>query len=138
MAGTTIYDVAAAAGVSIKSVSRVLNGEANVSETLRDKVNRAVEDVRINNIDACPGYSSFPIINPGEENTLWCESTGEYVTFDSGEEGYIALGSGMKTGYKKPRRVVFVDALPRNSLGKVVKRELRIRIEAAPCPRPDR
>ena len=41
-------------------------------------------------------------------------------------------------GYKKPRRVIFVDALPRNAMGKVVKRELRIRIEAAPCPRPDR
>lgn len=41
-------------------------------------------------------------------------------------------------GYKKPRRVIFLDALPRNALGKVVKRELRIRIEAAPCPRPDR
>lgn len=41
-------------------------------------------------------------------------------------------------GYKKPRHVLFVDALPRNSLGKVVKRELRIRIEAASCPRPGR
>jgi acyl-CoA synthetase (AMP-forming)/AMP-acid ligase II len=41
-------------------------------------------------------------------------------------------------GYKKPKHVVFVDALPRNSLGKVVKRELRIRIEAALCPRPDK
>jgi long-chain acyl-CoA synthetase len=28
-------------------------------------------------------------------------------------------------GYKKPRHVVFVDALPRNSLGKVLKSELR-------------
>ena len=28
-------------------------------------------------------------------------------------------------GYKKPRHVVFVDALPRNSLGKVLKAELR-------------
>jgi long-chain acyl-CoA synthetase len=41
-------------------------------------------------------------------------------------------------GYKKPRHVLFVDALPRNALGKVVKRELRIRIEAALCQRPDR
>ncbi|MGH8668020.1 MAG: class I adenylate-forming enzyme family protein [Burkholderiales bacterium] len=30
-------------------------------------------------------------------------------------------------GYKKPRHVVFVDALPRNSLGKVIKSELRKR-----------
>ena len=30
-------------------------------------------------------------------------------------------------GYKKPRHVVFVEALPRNSLGKVLKAELRKR-----------
>ena len=28
-------------------------------------------------------------------------------------------------GYKKPRQVVFVDALPRNALGKVLKHEVR-------------
>lgn len=42
MAGPTIYDVAAAAGVSIKSVSRVLNNEPNVTEKLRGKVEQAV------------------------------------------------------------------------------------------------
>lgn len=45
MAGATIYDVAARAGVSIKSVSRVLNGEANVSEALRKKVEGAVAEL---------------------------------------------------------------------------------------------
>jgi len=30
-------------------------------------------------------------------------------------------------GYKKPRHVVFVDSLPRNSVGKVLKSELRKR-----------
>ena len=45
MAGSTIYDVAAAAGVSIKSVSRVLNGEPNVSESLKVRVGKAVEDL---------------------------------------------------------------------------------------------
>ncbi|MET0325957.1 MAG: hypothetical protein ABW219_12085 [Ilumatobacteraceae bacterium] len=28
-------------------------------------------------------------------------------------------------GYKKPKRVVFVDELPRNASGKILKRELR-------------
>jgi malonyl-CoA/methylmalonyl-CoA synthetase len=28
-------------------------------------------------------------------------------------------------GYKKPRQVAFVDALPRNALGKVLKHEVR-------------
>ncbi len=45
MAGATIYDVAARAGVSIKSVSRVLNGEANVSEALRKTVEGAVAEL---------------------------------------------------------------------------------------------
>ena len=74
------------------------------------KVNRAVEDTRINHIAGCPDYfvndsaSGFPIINPGEEVTLWCETQGEYVTFDSSEDGYIASGSGEIHGYKRPKR----------------------------------
>lgn len=39
----TIYDVAALAGVSIKSVSRVLNGGPNISPNLEAKVRAAVE-----------------------------------------------------------------------------------------------
>lgn len=41
----TIYDVAALAGVSIKSVSRVLNGGPNVSPALEAKVRAAVESL---------------------------------------------------------------------------------------------
>lgn len=74
-----------------------------VNATYR-RVNRAVEDVRINRLQGCPGYSSFPIINPGETATLWCESTNDWVEFDSSEEGYIASGSGALMGYKKPKR----------------------------------
>ena len=43
MAGATIYDVAAHAGVSIKTVSRVVNGEANVSPALRSRVQASVD-----------------------------------------------------------------------------------------------
>src|SRR5262245_47490724 len=41
-ARTTINHVAAAAGVSIKTVSRVLNGEASVTVETRDRVNAAM------------------------------------------------------------------------------------------------
>lgn len=44
MAAATIYDVARQAGVSIKSVSRVLNGE-RVSEGLRQKVRAAMDQL---------------------------------------------------------------------------------------------
>jgi LacI family transcriptional regulator len=39
----TITDVARLAGVSIKTVSRVANGEANVRETTRQTVQRAID-----------------------------------------------------------------------------------------------
>ncbi|MEO5962582.1 MAG: TonB-dependent receptor [Thermomonas sp.] len=74
-----------------------------INATYRE-VTRAVEDVRINRLAGCPGYSSFPIINPGETNRLFCESTNDWVEFDSSEEGYVASGSGALSGYKKPKR----------------------------------
>jgi LacI family transcriptional regulator len=43
VAKATIDDVAALAGVSIKTVSRVVNGEPNVRAVTREKVQRAVE-----------------------------------------------------------------------------------------------
>ena len=39
----TIYDIASDAGVSIATVSRVLRGEANVSEATREKVQKAID-----------------------------------------------------------------------------------------------
>src|ERR1700729_2529190 len=44
-AAPTIYDVARAAGVSIASVSRVLNGRRNPSPEIRDRVRRAVTEL---------------------------------------------------------------------------------------------
>src|SRR5580700_6341054 len=41
----TIYDVARAAGVSIASVSRVLNGRRNPSPEIRDRVQRAAGEL---------------------------------------------------------------------------------------------
>ena len=43
MASVTIYDVAARAGVSIKTVSRVMNNEPNVRPAMRDRVLEAAE-----------------------------------------------------------------------------------------------
>lgn len=75
-----------------------------VNATYRE-VNRAVEDARINHVEGCPWYSGdWPIINPGETNTLWCPTTEDWVTFDSSEDGYITLGSDIVMGYKKPKR----------------------------------
>ncbi|RYH13544.1 MAG: energy transducer TonB, partial [Alphaproteobacteria bacterium] len=75
-----------------------------VNATYR-KMTRAIEDVRTNHVDGCSWYSGdWPILNPGETNTLWCPTTNEWVTFDNSEDGYITSGSGVVMGYKKPRR----------------------------------
>ena len=41
----TIFDVAKRAGVSIKTVSRVVNAEINVRESTREKVVAAINDL---------------------------------------------------------------------------------------------
>jgi LacI family transcriptional regulator len=45
MAAVTIYDVAQSAGVSIKTVSPVLNAEPNVRPALRERVMAAVQSL---------------------------------------------------------------------------------------------
>jgi malonyl-CoA/methylmalonyl-CoA synthetase len=47
-------------------------------------------------------------------------------------ESLIALCRAQLASYKKPRRVVFVDSLPRNALGKVQKHLLREHLESMP------
>jgi len=39
----------------------------------------------------------------------------------------LALAAEQLAPYKRPKRIVFVDALPRNALGKVTKQVLRDR-----------
>jgi len=43
------------------------------------------------------------------------------------EAGIVAALRGELAGFKLPKRVYIVDALPRNSMGKVLKNELRLR-----------
>ena len=75
-----------------------------VNATYRE-VTRAVEDVRTNHVEGCGWYSGdWPILNPGEKNTLWCPDTQSWITFDNSKDGYMASGSGAIMGYKKPKR----------------------------------
>lgn len=76
----TIDDVAALSGVARVTVSRVLNGGANVRPELRDKVRRAVEmlDYRVNvQARALAGGASrlFTLVHPSaddsEPNSYW-------------------------------------------------------------------
>ena len=54
---TTIFDVAQRAGVSIKTVSRVVNNEPNVRERTREKVMKAVAELQYRPNSAARGLS---------------------------------------------------------------------------------
>jgi fatty-acyl-CoA synthase len=43
------------------------------------------------------------------------------------EDEIVAACRAALAGYKKPKQVFFVDELPRNASGKILKRELRDR-----------
>jgi acyl-CoA synthetase (AMP-forming)/AMP-acid ligase II len=70
----------------------------------------------------------------GAPDPTWGEKVVAVVCVRSGEPvsgaELVAFCRERIASYKKPRHVVFIDALPRNASGKVLKRELRERIAA--------
>jgi acyl-CoA synthetase (AMP-forming)/AMP-acid ligase II len=65
----------------------------------------------------------------GVPDAKWGEAVKAIVVLKPGQsitaDELIAFGKGRLAGYKQPRSVDFIDALPRNPSGKVLKRELR-------------
>lgn len=76
-----------------------------VNATYR-RMERTIEDTRITHSD-CPAGFNWPILNPGEKNTLWCEDMGSgqggWVVLDSSKDGYVKT-NGEIIGYKRPKR----------------------------------
>jgi long-chain acyl-CoA synthetase len=67
---------------------------------------------------ACIGV---PNERTGEAVKLFVVKADESLT----EEAIVAHCRGSLTGYKIPRQIVFIDALPKSTVGKILRRELR-------------
>jgi malonyl-CoA/methylmalonyl-CoA synthetase len=81
---------------------------------------REVEDV----LRSHPAVRDAAVV--GRPDPEWGERVTAFVEADGVDEReLLELAAGQLAPYKRPRAVVFVDALPRNALGKVVKGELR-------------
>ncbi len=72
----------------------------------------------------------------GVPDETWGERIMVVVQLRDGAEadpdGIIRLCQENLAGYKKPRGVVFMDELPKNAAGKILKRELRDQVPSAP------
>jgi long-chain acyl-CoA synthetase len=75
----------------------------------------------------------------GLSDDLWGEAVTAVVALREGygvsERALIEYCGERMAGYKKPKAVKFVDALPRNPSGKILKRELRERFGAGVAAR---
>lgn len=81
---------------------------------------REVEDV----LRGCPGVLDAAVV--GTPSPEWGEIVTAYLEADAGLDTAAVLAAAARelAPYKRPRIVHVVPALPRNSLGKVVRREL--------------
>jgi acyl-CoA synthetase (AMP-forming)/AMP-acid ligase II len=65
----------------------------------------------------------------GVPDEMWGERIVAVVQLREGTvpdaDAIIRLCQDNLAGFKKPRQVVFLDELPRNAAGKILKRELR-------------
>lgn len=92
---------------------------------------REVEEVLV----AHPGVEEAVVFGVPDE--LWGESVVATVVVAAGaepptEEELIAHCRARIASFKKPRRVLFADALPKNAYGKVLRRQVRDDIAALP------
>ena len=78
--------------------------------------NEAVEDVAV---------ISVPNEEFGEEVKAIVQLSGESVDRDQLEEQLMTSCRDRLAGYKRPRSIDFIEALPRTGTGKILKRELR-------------
>ena len=75
----------------------------------------------------CPGVADAAVI--GIPSDRWGEEVRAIVVAAPGvaptPDEIIAWTRGRIAGFKAPKSITFVDALPRNASGKILRRELR-------------
>lgn len=81
-------------------------------------------------IGGCPGVRECAVVGLPDAQRGECVAAAVVRSDPALDEARLrAWWADRLVHYQQPKRVVFVDALPRNSLGKVLRRELRVQWE---------
>ncbi len=84
-------------------------------------------------LDRCPGIEESAVV--GRSDDKWGEVPVAIVVLKAGTElsrgAVVSLFEGELARFKHPKDVLFVEALPRNVMGKVLKYELREMVGAS-------
>jgi fatty-acyl-CoA synthase len=111
-------------------------GYITVVDRKKDMIKTGGENVASREVEEAvyrlDGVSEVAVI--GLPHPYWIEAVTACVVVKAGqalsEEQVIAHCRSQLATFKSPKKVVFVDALPKNPSGKILKRELRNRFEA--------
>ncbi len=106
-------------------------GYVYVRDRLKDMIITGGENVYAVEVESVlalhPGVGEVAVI--GTPDARWGEAVTAVIVPRGNAtvtaRALAAWARGQLAGYKTPRRVIFVDALPRNPSGKVLKRVLR-------------
>ncbi|MEM8863823.1 MAG: fatty acid--CoA ligase, partial [Chloroflexota bacterium] len=107
------------------------DGYVYIHDRIKDMIISGAENIYPAEVESAlfehPAIADVAVIGVPDEN--WGESVKAVVVLQQGEEAtaeeIIAFSRELIAGYKIPRSVDFIDALPRNPSGKILKRELR-------------
>ncbi|WP_406457453.1 AMP-binding protein [Streptomyces sp. NBC_00876] len=108
------------------------NGYLFLTDRIKDMIVSGGENVYPTEVESAlaehPAVSEAAVVGLPDE--MWGEAVTAFVVLRAGagrptERELVDFTRDRIASYKKPRRVHFLDALPRNPNGKVLKRELR-------------
>jgi fatty-acyl-CoA synthase len=106
-------------------------GYITVVDRKKDMIKTGGENVASREVEEAlyrmPSVSEVAVI--GVPHPRWVEAVVAVIVIKSGhsltESDVLAYSQTMLASFKTPKRVVFVEALPKNPSGKLLKRQLR-------------
>ncbi len=107
------------------------NGYLTIVDRKKDMIKTGGENVASREVEEAlythPAVSEVAVI--GLPDPRWIEAVTAFVVLREGEattaDALVEHCRSRLAGFKLPKRVVFVDAMPRNASGKILKRDLR-------------